>query len=163
MTRDFPSRECVADIVRAPYPARRSKRAGASGKAAGGERYIGRHAHISRGDPFGDPVIRDIGAIADGDHAHVRPVGRPDRPGPVRHQVNLEAEPVRDAVDFVADRTGVAVDIDFRQSEDLAVMPPTACRPAAEAGDAALPGPERSGVTAVAAEQTRMGQCHRQP
>ncbi len=63
-------------------------------------------------DAFGDPVVGDVGAGLDGDHGHVRPPGRADRPRAVGHDENRQAQPVRDTIDFVADRAGVAVDVE---------------------------------------------------
>ena len=65
-----------------------------------------------RVDPFGDPVIGDVGAGFDGDHGDVWTTRWADRARAVGDDEYRQRQPVRDPIDFVANRAGVAVDVE---------------------------------------------------
>ena len=112
MAGELAAGQRVADIVRRPDPAVRGEGAGALGESARGERNVGGDADIAGGDLRGDPVIGGVGRVADRDHPDIRQAGRADRPREVGDDENGQAEPGRDAVDLLAHRAGIAIDVD---------------------------------------------------
>jgi hypothetical protein len=62
-----------------------------------------------------NPIIGGIRAVADENHAHVLGPWRPNRSGPVGDHEHIEPEARRHAVDFLAHRASVAVNINDSQ------------------------------------------------
>ena len=82
------------------------------GQAARGQRDIGGDADIGGRDALGDPVIRRVRRRVHDDHLHVRQAGRTDWTRAVRDDEHREREAGGHAVDFLADRAGVGVNVD---------------------------------------------------
>ena len=61
---------------------------------------------------FNDPVVDRIRTIAHQDHVHVQSTRRPDWSRPVGDDVNIEPKARRHAVDLLAYRTGIAINVD---------------------------------------------------
>ena len=113
MCRDT-SRPASALPILSVGPVMAGRRDGARGaaEAARGQRDIGGDADIGGGDPLGDPVIRGIRRGTDDDHLHVRKARRADRARTVGDDEHGHADTGRDAVDLLAHRAGIGVDID---------------------------------------------------
>ena len=99
VARDLAAGQGVADVVVGPDAAVRGQSAGGAGEAAGGERDVGGDADVGGGDALGDPVVGDVGALVDHDHADEGQVGRAARAGAVGDDADGDAEAAGAAAD----------------------------------------------------------------
>ncbi len=84
-------------------------------KTARCQRYIGGDAYVDGRDVLRNPVISRVCIIADQHHFHVRGARRPDWSRAIGDNENIEPQASRYAVDFLAHRARITVDIDVSQ------------------------------------------------
>jgi hypothetical protein len=84
-------------------------------EAARGQRDIGSDAYVLGPDALGDPIVGCICSVADENHAHVRHPRWPDRSGAIRDDENFDLEPRRDAVNLLAHRARITIDVNVSQ------------------------------------------------
>ena len=113
MARHLAAGQRVADVVAVPDLAGRGDGARSLGQATRCQRNIRRHADIGRRDPLGDPVIGRIRLVSHHDHANIVLAGRPDRTRTVGDDEDLQRQAAGHAIDLLADRAGIAIDIDI--------------------------------------------------
>src|ERR1700719_3694776 len=83
------------------------------------QRDIGSDAHVSSPDALDNPVVCCIRAIADENHAHVRHPSGPNRSGAVRDDENFDLETRCHAVDLLAHRAGITINVNVSQLPTL--------------------------------------------
>ena len=84
-------------------------------ETARGQRDIGSDAYVRGPDALGNPVVGCICSVADKNHAHVRRPGRPDWSRAIRDNENFDLETRRHAVDLLAHRARVTIDVNVSQ------------------------------------------------
>src|SRR6266478_4790362 len=109
----------VADIVRRPMLARGRNGPGTLRQAARGQRDVGCDADVSLPYALGNPIVRRVRALAHDDHAHIGPARRQNRPRAVGDDEDLEAQAIGHAIDLLAHRAGIAIDIDIAHASAL--------------------------------------------
>src|SRR5580704_12575316 len=114
--------ECVSDIRLRPLFSGRGDDARAFLETARCQRDIGSDAHVHGPDARGNPVVGCICSVADENHAHVRHPRGPNRSGAVRDDENFDLETRRHAVDLLAHRAGITINVNVSQLPTLFVL-----------------------------------------
>jgi hypothetical protein len=105
----------VSDIRICPLFSGRGDDARSFFEAARGQRDIGSDAYVHGPDALGDPIVGCICSVADENHAHVRHPRWPDWAGAIRDDENVDLETRRHAVDLLAHRARITIDVNVSQ------------------------------------------------
>lgn len=84
-------------------------------EAARRQRDVGGDAYVGRSDVLCNPVVGRVGIVADENHADIRAAWRPDRTRAVGDNENLEPKARRHAIDLLADRARITIDVNVSQ------------------------------------------------
>jgi hypothetical protein len=76
---------------------------------------IGGDGYVHGPDALGNPIVGCICRVADKNHAHARHPGWPDGSGAIRDNENFDLETRRHAVDLLAHRARITIDVNDSQ------------------------------------------------
>ena len=76
---------------------------------------IGGYANVRGGDALRNPILGCICTVADKNHPHIRGLWRPDGSRAVGDYENVEPKTPRHAVDFLAHRARITIDVNVSQ------------------------------------------------